>query len=176
MEGRRVATRGLVAGCGAASRLALLNAERDGDAGSDAGSGGHRIRIAAVGPSGIRSLDLDSSTPKEEQVITGRLDHIDPAHTTKAGALDPVSHEDAIVVAGVSKSFGSTTAVDNVSFTVGKGEVFGLVGPNGAGKTTLIRMIMNIFRPDEGGIRVFGKALAPEDKDRIGYLPEERGV
>jgi ABC-2 type transport system ATP-binding protein len=109
-------------------------------------------------------------------VITGRLAYIDPAHPTKASALDPVAREDAIVVAGVSKSFGSTTAVDNVSFTVGKGEVFGLVGPNGAGKTTLIRMIMNIFRPDEGGIRVFGKALAPEHKDRIGYLPEERGV
>jgi len=114
-------------------------------------------------------------------VINGRLAHIDPAHPTTASALDPsaldpVAHEGAIVVAGVSKSFGSTTAVDNVSFTVGKGEVFGLVGPNGAGKTTLIRMIMNIFRPDEGGIRVFGKALAPEDKDRIGYLPEERGV
>jgi ABC-2 type transport system ATP-binding protein len=109
-------------------------------------------------------------------VITGRLAHIDPGHPTTASALDPVAHEDAIVVAGVSKSFGSTTAVDKVSFTVGKGEVFGLVGPNGAGKTTLIRMIMNIFRPDEGGIRVFGKALAPEDKDRIGYLPEERGV
>jgi ABC-2 type transport system ATP-binding protein len=109
-------------------------------------------------------------------VITGRLTHIDPAHPATASALDPVAHGGAIVVAGVSKSFGSTIAVENVSFTVSKGEVFGLVGPNGAGKTTLIRMIMNIFRPDEGGIRVFGKALAPEDKDRIGYLPEERGV
>src|SRR5262245_5077115 len=101
---------------------------------------------------------------------------IDRAQTRAVSALDPVAQEDAIVVAGVSKSFGSTTAVDNVSFTVGKGEVFGLVGPNGAGKTTLIRMIMNIFRPDEGGIRVFGKALDADDKDRIGYLPEDRGV
>jgi len=100
---------------------------------------------------------------------------IDPAQAA-AIAVDPVAREEAIAVAGVSKSFGSVTAVDNVSFSVGKGEIFGLVGPNGAGKTTLIRMIMNIFRPDEGGIRVLGKFLAPQDKDRIGYLPEERGV
>ncbi len=90
--------------------------------------------------------------------------------------IDTVSRDGAITVSGVSKSFGSVTAVNNVSFTVGRGEVFGLVGPNGAGKTTLIRMIMNIFLPDEGGIRIFGKAFAPQDKDRIGYLPEERGV
>jgi len=112
-------------------------------------------------------------------VITRRLAYsgeIDPAQTAAASALDPVAREDAIAVAGVSKSFGSVTAVNNVSFTVGRGEIFGLVGPNGAGKTTLIRMIMNIFNPDEGGIRVMGKALAPQDKARIGYLPEERGV
>jgi ABC-2 type transport system ATP-binding protein len=101
---------------------------------------------------------------------------IDPAQAVAASSLAPVAREDAITVSGVSKSFGSAPAVKNVSFAVGRGEVFGLVGPNGAGKTTLIRMIMNIFRPDEGAIRVFGKALAPQDKDRIGYLPEERGV
>jgi len=112
-------------------------------------------------------------------VITRRLAYsgeVDPAQAAATTALDPVAREDAIAVAGVSKSFGSVTAVNNVSFTVGRGEVFGLVGTNGAGKTTLIRMIMNIFRPDEGGIRVLGKALAPQDKDRIGYLPEERGL
>jgi len=112
-------------------------------------------------------------------VITRRhaySDESDPAQTAAAIAPDPVAREDAIVVSDVSKSFGSVTAVDKVSFTVGRGEVFGLVGPNGAGKTTLIRMIMNIFRPDEGGIRILGNALTPQEKDRIGYLPEERGV
>jgi ABC-2 type transport system ATP-binding protein len=112
-------------------------------------------------------------------VITRRLAYsgdIDPAQTAAASALDPVAREDAIAVTDVSKSFGSVTAVNKVSFTVGRGEVFGLVGPNGAGKTTLIRMIMNIFRPDEGAIRVMGKAISPQEKDRIGYLPEERGV
>src|SRR5215510_3647794 len=179
MEGDRDGEGRVVAECGAAPRLALLNAERGGDTGSDAGAGGYRIRIAAIGRSGFRPLDFDSTTPKEEQMITRRLAYsgeIDPAQTAAASALDPVAREDAVAVAGVSKSFGSVTAVNNVSFTVGRGEVFGLVGPNGAGKTTLIRMIMNIFNPDEGGIRVMGKALAPQDKARIGYLPEERGV
>ncbi len=112
-------------------------------------------------------------------MITQRLAHSDeigPAQGAAASSLDPVVREEAIAVADVSKSFGPVAAVRNISFTVGRGEVFGLVGPNGAGKTTLIRMIMNIFRPDDGSIHVLGKALAPKDKDRIGYLPEERGV
>jgi ABC-2 type transport system ATP-binding protein len=86
------------------------------------------------------------------------------------------TREEAIAVDAVSKSFGALAAVREISFAVGKGEIFGLVGPNGAGKTTLIRMIMNIFRPDAGRIRVFGQTFTPQDQNRIGYLPEERGV
>jgi ABC-2 type transport system ATP-binding protein len=82
----------------------------------------------------------------------------------------------AIAVNGASKTFGSVRAVKNVSFDVHRGEIFGLVGPNGAGKTTLIRMIMDIFRPDSGTIRIFGREITPGDKNHIGYLPEERGI
>ncbi len=76
----------------------------------------------------------------------------------------------------VSKDFGATRAVDDVSFDIRGGEIFGLLGPNGAGKTTMIRMILDLFKPDRGTIAVFGKPIAEQDKARIGYLPEERGL
>ncbi|MCX7026450.1 MAG: ATP-binding cassette domain-containing protein [Spirochaetes bacterium] len=76
----------------------------------------------------------------------------------------------------VSKSYSSVRAVDGLSFEAKPGEIFGLIGPNGAGKSTTIRMIMNIIAPDSGRILFDGKALAEEDKARIGYLPEERGL
>ena len=77
---------------------------------------------------------------------------------------------------GVRKSFRDVCAVDGVDLRVLRGEVFGLLGPNGAGKTTLIRMILDIVRPDAGEVRVFGHPLERADLDRIGYLPEERGL
>jgi len=76
----------------------------------------------------------------------------------------------------VSKSFGERQVVREVSFSAEAGEVLGLVGPNGAGKTTTIRMILDIIKPDSGTIRVFGRPLTEEAKERIGYLPEERGL
>jgi ABC-2 type transport system ATP-binding protein len=82
----------------------------------------------------------------------------------------------SIVLHSIYKSFGTLTAVQAVSFSVEPGEIFGLLGPNGAGKTTLLRLIMDIIRPDDGIIEVFGGKLGEEDKDRIGYLPEERGL
>lgn len=84
--------------------------------------------------------------------------------------------ENAIVIEGVTKRFRDKTAVDRLDLEVPTGSLCGFLGPNGAGKTTTIRMIMSIFFPDEGNIRVLGKASAIESKDRIGYLPEERGV
>jgi ABC-2 type transport system ATP-binding protein len=81
-----------------------------------------------------------------------------------------------VAVAGVCKHFGSVRAVDDVSFEVYPGEIFGLLGPNGAGKTTTIRMLLDIYRPDCGEIRVFGGVLDAAGKDRVGYLPEERGL
>jgi ABC-2 type transport system ATP-binding protein len=76
----------------------------------------------------------------------------------------------------VSKSFGEFTAVKELSLTARAGRVFGLLGPNGAGKTTTIRMIVNITRPDSGTISIFGRKIDAQLQDRIGYLPEERGL
>jgi ABC-2 type transport system ATP-binding protein len=81
-----------------------------------------------------------------------------------------------IRVEGVSKTFAKTRALDAVSLEVFAGQVFGVLGPNGAGKTTLIRTILDIIRPDSGRIEIFGHAFRAEDRDRIGYLPEERGL
>ena len=76
----------------------------------------------------------------------------------------------------VSKSFGDFTAVKELSLAVRAGRVFGLLGPNGAGKTTTIRMIVNITAPDTGTIKLFGSKIDAAIQDRIGYLPEERGL
>ena len=77
---------------------------------------------------------------------------------------------------GLTKSYGQTPALQGVSFDVPAGEIFGLLGPNGAGKSTLIRILMDIIRPDDGEVRVFGHPRARQDLDRLGYLPEERGL
>ena len=77
---------------------------------------------------------------------------------------------------GVCKTFGSLRAVDEVSFDVYPGEIFGLLGPNGAGKTTTIRMMLDIFRPDCGEVSLFGGPMTEAKKHRIGYMPEERGL
>jgi ABC-2 type transport system ATP-binding protein len=82
----------------------------------------------------------------------------------------------AIEVEHITKSFGSTCAVNDVSFTVEPGEIFGLLGPNGAGKTTTIRIILDIFKPDAGRVAILGGLMTEAKKDRIGYMPEERGL
>ena len=79
-------------------------------------------------------------------------------------------------VEGVTKRFGDFTAVDDLSFQVRRGRVFGFLGPNGAGKTTTIRMIVGITAPDSGHIELFGRKMGPDLQDHIGYLPEERGL
>ena len=81
-----------------------------------------------------------------------------------------------LVLERVSKSFGDFAAVSNLSLQVRPGRVFGLIGPNGAGKTTTIRMIVNITVPDSGRIELFGQQMSTALQDRIGYLPEERGL
>jgi len=83
---------------------------------------------------------------------------------------------DDIVLQGVTKTFGSKVAVRDLDLRVPEGGLYGFIGPNGAGKTTTIRMIMSILFPDSGDVSVLGKRTALEAKDRIGYLPEERGI
>lgn len=79
-------------------------------------------------------------------------------------------------VGDVTKRFGDFTAVEDLSFEVKAGRIFGFLGPNGAGKTTTIRMIVGITIPDEGRVELFGSKITPQIRDRIGYLPEERGL
>jgi ABC-2 type transport system ATP-binding protein len=84
--------------------------------------------------------------------------------------------DSAIELSGVTKAFGRFKAVDDLSLRVPRGAMFGLLGPNGAGKTTTIRMIMNITAPDAGEIRILGHPMDRQTQNRIGYLPEERGL
>jgi ABC-2 type transport system ATP-binding protein len=83
---------------------------------------------------------------------------------------------DAIVLRKLTKTFGDTVAVRDLDLVVPQGALYGVIGPNGAGKTTAIRMILSILFPDRGELTVLGKRSALEAKDRIGYLPEERGL
>lgn len=76
----------------------------------------------------------------------------------------------------VTKKFGDFTAVNDLSLSVRAGRIYGLIGPNGAGKTTTIRMLVNITAPDSGVIKLFGQEMNGKTQDRIGYLPEERGL
>lgn len=86
------------------------------------------------------------------------------------------THQPTVFIDHITKSFGEFIAVNDLSLAVYPGRIFGLLGPNGAGKTTTIRMIVNITAPDSGRIDIFGRQITPELQDRIGYLPEERGL
>ncbi|MCL4549062.1 MAG: ATP-binding cassette domain-containing protein [Bacteroidetes bacterium] len=82
----------------------------------------------------------------------------------------------ALEVKDLTKRFNSLVAVDHASFEVPEGSIFGLIGRNGAGKTTTIRMMMNIYLPDEGDVVLRGVKIGQEFKNQVGYLPEERGL
>ncbi|HAS28535.1 MAG TPA: hypothetical protein DCR59_05210, partial [Dehalococcoidia bacterium] len=77
----------------------------------------------------------------------------------------------AVDVKNIYKTYGKKAVVSDVSFTVEKGEIFGLIGPNGAGKTTTIRMMMDIIKPDSGEVYVLGEKFREGTKNKIGYLP-----
>jgi len=81
-----------------------------------------------------------------------------------------------IEMQNVTKTFGKHIAVNDLSLTVPEGSIYGFIGPNGSGKTTTLRMIMGIFYPDSGSIRLFGEKVSGACADRVGYLPEERGL
>ena len=82
--------------------------------------------------------------------------------------------ENAIELSAVSKSFGNQLAVDQLDLAVPNGAIYGFIGPNGSGKTTTLRMILRIIQPDQGEVRVLGKATGTTADDSLGYLPEER--
>ncbi len=82
----------------------------------------------------------------------------------------------AVEVSHIAKSYADKVAVDDLSFSVSQGEIFGLIGPNGAGKTTTIRMLMDIIKPDSGEVTILGAKLGETGKNRLGYLPEDRGL
>jgi len=82
----------------------------------------------------------------------------------------------AVEVNHIVKSYADKAVVNDVSFSVAQGEIFGLIGPNGAGKTTTIRMMMDIIKPDSGDVTILGEKLSEASKNKLGYLPEERGL
>ena len=82
----------------------------------------------------------------------------------------------AVEVNHIVKSYADKVAVNDLSFSVAPNEIFGLIGPNGAGKTTTIRMMMDIIKPDSGEVTILGEKLTEASKNRLGYLPEERGL
>ena len=84
--------------------------------------------------------------------------------------------QNALVLKGIRKAFAGHVAVENLSLEVPRNSIFGLLGPNGAGKTTTLRMVMDILGPDSGTIEILGRPADPAARDRIGYMPEERGL
>ncbi len=82
----------------------------------------------------------------------------------------------AIELERVTKTFGRQTAVDQLDLSVPQGAIYGFIGPNGSGKTTTLRMILRIFQPDNGRVTVLGKSAGKTADNRLGYLPEERGL
>jgi ABC-2 type transport system ATP-binding protein len=94
---------------------------------------------------------------------------MDPAMAGSNGEAAPELRE-------LSKRYGEKTALEEVSFTVGSGQMFGFVGPNGAGKTTTMRIVLGVLAPDAGEVRWRGGPIGVEERRRIGYMPEERGL
>jgi ABC-2 type transport system ATP-binding protein len=97
-------------------------------------------------------------------------------HPGDAARAERDASGNAIRLTGITKSYSGHTAVKDLSLDVPRGSVFGLLGPNGAGKTTTLRMVMDILAPDSGGIEVLGRPADRAARDRIGYMPEERGL
>jgi ABC-2 type transport system ATP-binding protein len=99
----------------------------------------------------------------------------------RPSVYSPISPEapltdSAIRITDVTKTFGTHVAVRGLSLDVPRGSVFGLLGPNGAGKTTTLRMVMNVLGPDSGHIEIMGRPSDQAGRDRLGYMPEERGL
>ena len=103
---------------------------------------------------------------------------VDPGSTSPPAEPTPTpsAGDFALVLRNIRKSFGAVRAVDDLSFAIPRGSIVGFLGQNGAGKTTTLRMIMSILYPDQGSIEILGEPDAEAIKDRLGYLPEEKGL
>jgi ABC-2 type transport system ATP-binding protein len=101
---------------------------------------------------------------------------VSPGAAATTGPRSSASADLALELRGVTKYFGEFKAVSDLSFALERGAIRGFLGPNGAGKTTTIRMILDIFKPSSGEIRVLGRPSALDVRDQIGYLPEEKGL
>src|SRR6266852_4126324 len=88
----------------------------------------------------------------------------------------PAANDTALELRDVTKFYGNFRAVDEVSFRLPRGSIYGFLGPNGAGKTTTLRMILDIIRPTSGAITILGQSSAIKVRQRVGYLPEEKGL
>ena len=97
-----------------------------------------------------------------------------PTTPPSGPAFDPGSM--ALELRNVTKFYGDFKAVDDVSFALPTGSIYGFLGPNGAGKTTTIRIILDIIRPTSGSLQILGRPTALEVRHRLGYLPEEKGL
>ena len=96
--------------------------------------------------------------------------------TSKVKAMTTEGRSEALRVRGLTKTYGDRRVVNDVSFELERGEVFGFLGPNGSGKTTTMRMALDLIKPDSGSISVLGSAPNRGVLRRVGYLPEERGL
>jgi len=155
-----------------ALRLAIRSYRLRQSGGRDRGGEGATSQLEAT------AVEKTAAPPVEAQIQeaheTPRQEEVIPTGFTPSKA--DTNLDITVEASRLFKWFGGRAVVKDVSFTLARGEVFGLVGPNGAGKTTTIRMLMDIIRPDSGEIRLFGQPIDESTKDRIGYLPEERGL
>ena len=121
--------------------------------------------------------DDDAADARRQAEARAQLRHVGHGNTVAASYVeDTMTNGDAIAIRGVTKRFGDYAAVDDLTLTVPRGSIYGFIGPNGSGKTTTLRMIMNILLPDAGEIEVLGERTTHAARDRVGYLPEERGL
>src|SRR5438874_9767864 len=110
----------------------------------------------------------EPTTPYRNNVTGDRVGRVHMSGDNGGGS--------AIEIHDVHKSFGDHVAVRDLSLSVPRGSVYGFIGPNGSGKTTTLRMTMNILLPDRGRIVVLGQSSTSSVRDRVSYLPEERGL
>jgi ABC-2 type transport system ATP-binding protein len=101
---------------------------------------------------------------------------VDPVSKSPSHAQAEAESSSVLSLQNVSKTYGEFTAVDDISFSIPKGSIYGFLGPNGAGKTTTIRMILEIIKPSSGSVSILGHSSALDVRNQIGYLPEEKGL